>query len=294
MALQVFQSHSCRHANSTTGRSGCGQAPGLLEAASAANCGGTSPAPEGGLDTIGPMDLVDRAGWGTLQTGVPAGKEALHVVLPSALRLEVLTQVHQQHGHQGIDRTSELFRLCCYRPSMFQEEVRWCQQCKRCQLTKDIQPVIHSFMDHLPAAWPNKTLAIDFTVLEPSVSSHKSIIVMTEVFTKYTMAELTRDQCAPTVTRVLLGEWFCKFDLPGRFHFDQGRSFESSLNQQLCCLFRSLPSRVPKSHTTPYHPTGNGQGKCFNRTLHNLLRTLPGSIKTELGIMSTTSPVLVQ
>lgn len=36
------------------------------------------------------------------------GEEVLQLVLPSALRKEVLTQVHQQHGHQGGERTVEL------------------------------------------------------------------------------------------------------------------------------------------------------------------------------------------
>ncbi|XP_026025431.1 uncharacterized protein LOC113023556 [Astatotilapia calliptera] len=36
---------------------------------------------------------------------------------------------------------------------------------------------------------------------------------------------------------------------------------------------------VQKSHTTPYHPMGNGVTERFNRTLGNMLRTLPSTAK---------------
>lgn len=99
---------------------------------------------------------------------------------------------------------------------------------------------------------------------------------MTDVFSKYTLAILTRDQRATTVAQVLVAEWFCKFSIPARIHSDQGRNFESVLIHQLCKLYG-----VEKSHTTPYHPAGNGQCERFNCTLHDLLLTLPISRKRD-------------
>ncbi|KAL7868535.1 hypothetical protein SRHO_G00099190 [Serrasalmus rhombeus] len=132
------------------------------------------------------------------------GEEGFQLLLPAVLKSEVLKQLHQDHGHQGIERTTELVRKRCY--------------------------------------WPDPT----------------------------------RDQRAPTVAQVLLREWFYKLGVPGRIHSDQGRSFESALIQQLCHLYG-----VERSRTTPYHPAGNGQCERFNRTLYNLLRTLPTSRKQD-------------
>ena len=204
------------------------------------------------------------------------GEVVLQVLLPTAIKNKVLTEVHQNHGHQGVGRTLELLRQRCYWPGMSSDVRRWCQTCERCQVAKDSGPPGRSFMGHLLASEPNEILAMDFTLLEPTHNGLENVLVLTDVFSKYTLAIPTRDQRASTVAQVLVTEWFSKFGVPARIHSDQGRNFESVLIQQLCGLYN-----IEKSRTTPYHPAGNGQCERFNRTLHDLLRTLPLSRKRE-------------
>lgn len=87
-------------------------------------------------------------------------------------------------------------------------------------------------------------MAIDFTVLEPSRSGQENVMVMTDVFSKFTVAVPTKDQQAQTVACVLVNEWFS--GLGSLVGIVQGRNFEYQLIQQLCSLYL-----VGKSHSTP-------------------------------------------
>ncbi|XP_072293407.1 uncharacterized protein [Eucyclogobius newberryi] len=221
--------------------------------------------------------LVEREGILYRKIFRPDGGEAVfQLLLPVTMIEEVLTQVHNDHGHQGVERTLALLRVRCYWPGMSKAVSQWCRQCIRCQTAKDSRPPARAPMGHLLASRPNEIIALDFTLLEPSTRGVENVLVITDVFSKYTQAFPTRDQRALTVAQILVSEWFSKFGVPARIHSDQGRSFENLVMQQLCGLYN-----IAKTRTTPYHPSGNGQCERFNRTLHNLLRTLPTSRKRD-------------
>ena len=88
-----------------------------------------------------------------------------------------------------------------------------------------------------------------------------------DYFTKWADAIPLPDQTASRITTELI-KFFCTYGPPQILHSDQGRNFESAIFTQVLDAFG-----ICKSHTTPYHPQGDGMVEIFNRTLLQLLRT---------------------
>ena len=191
------------------------------------------------------------------------------LLLPYSQRARVLENLHDDVGHQGIPRTEALVRERCYWLGIHNYVKDWINNCERCVKSKMPHVPVRTPLGHLTATRPLQIVAMDYTVLEPSSDGRENVLVLTDVFTKYTIAVATRNQRAETVARVLVNEWFFVFGVPLRLHSDMGRNFESQVIQSLCELYG-----IKKSHTTAAHPIGNGQVERFNRTLHNLLKSL--------------------
>lgn len=149
------------------------------------------------------------------------------LVTPKNLRDQVLESIHDSAGHQGIDRTLSLRKKRCYWPGLDNSVRQWVKRCERCMLSKVTVPGIRPKIKSVLASKPLEVVSMDFTQLEKARSDgRQNVLVITDVFTKYTVVVPTKNQKATTVAKSLVQEWFHRFGIPDRIHSEQGRNFE--------------------------------------------------------------------
>lgn len=190
------------------------------------------------------------------------------IVVPQPQVLALLEAYHTQMGHQGQERTLSLLRRHFYWPQMEASVAVFIQSCHRCTLHKTRQREKAPLVPVLPKA-PLHMVAMDFLTLSRPTDRYQNILVITDLFTKYAWAVPTTDQTAVTTARALWVAVIQPFGCPEVLHSDQGPNFESTVIKELCQLYGCR-----KTHTTPYHPQGNGGCERFNQTLLSLLGTL--------------------
>ena len=124
---------------------------------------------------------------------------------------------------------------------------------------------------------PLDLVYIDFTSIEVSrddnlytTSTIVPVLVITNHFTRHSMAFVMKDQKASMVTKKLYKNYICIFAAPARLHSNQGANFTSTVIAKLCSLLG-----IQKSKTTPYCPQSNRKVKRMHQTLIRMIGKLP-------------------
>ena len=124
-------------------------------------------------------------------------------------------------------------------------------------------------MQPIIATRPWEMVAVDILKVPPSSRGNQYILVTQDYFLKWPFAYAIPDQKADRIVQTLQDNIFALVGPPSKLHSGQGRNFESHILRDLCLAFG-----VKESHTTPYHPMGDGLVERMNRSLLTLLRTL--------------------
>ena len=168
------------------------------------------------------------------------------LVLPQRYHKKILQSLHNDLSHQGIDRTLDLLWERVYWPTMTQDASSWVKWCRRCQVAKGDYNIPKPKFGHLIAHNPLDLVCLDFTKVDPSKGGKENVLVMTDVFTKFSV---TNNQQALTVAKALVKRCFHVYGIPSRIHSDQGKSFNNKIIDALCKMYG-----VKRTMTSPYNP----------------------------------------
>ena len=126
------------------------------------------------------------------------------------------------------------------------------------------------------ATHPLELVHLNYLCLEPGKGLEENVLVVTDHFTRYTQAYVTRTQTVQTTARTLWDKFIVHYGLPEKILSDQHHNFKSQLVADLCKLMG-----MQKIQTSLYHPQTNGQCERFNSTLINMLGMLLPEKKLE-------------
>ena len=103
------------------------------------------------------------------------------------------------------------------------------------------------------ATYPLELVQFDYLCLEPGKGLEENVLVVTDHFTRYAEAYVTRTQTTQMTAKTLWGKFIVHYGLPEKILMGQGQNLESQLVADLCELMGMW-----KVQTSPYHPQING------------------------------------
>ena len=167
---------------------------------------------------------------------------------------------------------------------MLNDTTRHIKQCERCLKFKAL--LEKAPMENIDATYPMELIYMDYLTIEANEGGKDAhISEITDHLTHYAQAIVTISQAAKCTAQNLWDKFIVHYRLPEKILTDQGHNFESDLLKELCEL-----AQVKKIRMSGYYLQTNGQFKCFNATLINMLGTLPEKPKS---IWREQAPMLV-
>ena len=126
------------------------------------------------------------------------------LILLIEFRAQAMELLHNQKGHQVVEHTLQLVCERFYWSTLLQDVTNWLKICKWCQTAKgpyvDPDPAQGSII----ANNPMDLLCIDFMKVDPCKDEKENVLVMTNAFSKFSVAVVMPNQQAKTVAKALV------------------------------------------------------------------------------------------
>ena len=195
--------------------------------------------------------------------------------------VNVLEESHAGNmgGHLGEARTLSCVKEKFFWPGYANSVREWFRTRTNCAAREFPTQKQCGALQKVRTGYPMEMVAADIMgPLPTSKHGNRYILVVSDYFTRWVEAYAIPNQEATTVAQKLIDNMSCRFSLPEQLHSDMGMQFESKVVKEICRLLH-----IKKTHTTPYHPQGDGLVKRLNRTIQNMLATVLDSQSHEIS-----------
>ena len=197
------------------------------------------------------------------------------IILPESLHQLVYVELHQKMGHLGLERVMDLARRRFFWPHMAADTDNYIKNKCPCVVSKKPNIAERAPLVPIHATKPFEMISIDYLKVDRGKRGFEFILVVVDHFTRFAQAYATRKNSSRAAADKIFNHFILQYGFPTRIHHDLGREFNSNLLKDLHKL-----TGVKMSNTTPYHPEGDGQCERANRTIINMLKSIPEKEKS--------------
>ena len=200
--------------------------------------------------------------------------QTTQMILPESLHDMVFVELHQKMGHLGLERVLDLARRRFFWPHMGADIDHFIKKKCSCVISKKPNVPERAPLQPIHATRPFEMVSIDFLKVDKCKGGYEYILTVVDHFTRFAQAYATRKANGRAAADKIFNNFVLQFGFPSRIHHDRGKEFNNYMFQDLHRL-----AGIKSSNTTPYHPEGDGQCERLNRTLINMLKSIPENEK---------------
>ena len=197
------------------------------------------------------------------------GYKNLRFVVPSHLVEDICYAQHASpfSGHLGYKKTISKIHERFYRPGLAKSVETFVKECETCQKVKGGRKTKANLILFRPTR-PNQAIACDIAgPFKKTARGNVYLLIVTDMFTKYTEAYPIEDMTAETVAHKIIDEWICRYGLPIAILSDRGKNFKCNLME---LIYEYLD--IAQFTTTAFHPQCDGQSEAMVKNFKNMLK----------------------
>ena len=182
-----------------------------------------------------------------------------------------MLQIYHDHsGHVGWQKTYELLNRLCYWPNMFDDVVKYIQQCSQCQQNKPGNALPYGLLQPLKIPdRPWQSISMDFITNLPKSKGFDNLLTVTDRFTKMVhLLPTWSTATAKDIADLVIKHVIRLHGIPEDIVSDRDTKF---VNNFWKAIMDTLNVKLNMSSTA--HPETDGQSERTNRTVITMLRS---------------------